>query len=216
MREAIPYAVGVAISPVPIAAILVLLACRRAMRNGLAFLAGWTLTIAVLVFVLFELAESVGVSNSNPAWIAAVDLLLGGVFLLAALTVWRRRRAVRARPVSWLGAVDGLSGGRSAALGVVLSGANPKVLALSLAGALALAETQAGTVTSAQASVLFAAVGALGVLVPLAVYVAVPRRAAPVLARLRAWLERRETAVVVLLGLAIGVLFVADGLNRLT
>ena len=42
MREALPYAVGVAISPIPIAAILLLLTCRRAARKGSSFLLGWT------------------------------------------------------------------------------------------------------------------------------------------------------------------------------
>ena len=63
------------------------------MRNGLAFLAGWTLTVAALAFVLFELADGAGISDSDPAWIAAVDLVLGVLFLVATLTVWRRRRA---------------------------------------------------------------------------------------------------------------------------
>ena len=49
---------------------------------------------------------------------------------------------------------------------------------------------------------------------PLAVYVAVPDRAGTVLGRLRTWLERRETTVLVVLGLAISVLFLADALSR--
>jgi hypothetical protein len=212
VREALPYAVGVALSPVPIAAILVLLTCRRAVRNGLSFLLGWTLTVAALVFVLYQLADGAGVSDSDPVWIAVVDLVFGAAFLLATFGVWRRRPE---RTVSWLAAVDDIGTGRSAALGVVLSGANPKVLALSLGAALALAQAEVGAAATAQAVVLFAAIGAIGVLVPLGIYVAAPGRSGSVLVRLRAWLERRETAVLVALGLVVGGLFVLDGLSRL-
>jgi hypothetical protein len=61
--------------------------------------------------------------------------------------------------------------------------------------------------------VVFSAVGTLGVLTPVAIYVAAPARAAPVLGRFRGWLARHETNALVVVGLIIGALFLSDGLD---
>ena len=61
---------------------------------------------------------------------------------------------------------------RSAGLGVVLSSANPKVIALALGAALALGESGANVLVTAEAVIAFVAIGATGVAVPLAVYLA--------------------------------------------
>jgi len=61
VREALVYAVAVAVSPVPIGATLLLLTCPRREANGLSFLAGWVVgvgTLAVLFVVLVEASGS--------------------------------------------------------------------------------------------------------------------------------------------------------------
>ena len=62
---------------------------------------------------------------------------------------------------------------------------------------------------------IFIAVGAIGVSIPLAVYLAVPSRADSALRRMRAWIGRHETVLLVVLGILIGALFVADGIAGL-
>jgi hypothetical protein len=46
--QALPYAVGVALSPVPIIAVVLMLATPQGRINGPAFLAGWIVGIAPL------------------------------------------------------------------------------------------------------------------------------------------------------------------------
>lgn len=45
--QALSLGAGVALSPVPIVAVVLMLATPRARANGLAFLAGWLLGLAV-------------------------------------------------------------------------------------------------------------------------------------------------------------------------
>jgi hypothetical protein len=85
------------------------------------------------------------------------------------------------------------------------------VVALALGAALALAETKASVAATAQAVVLFTAIGVVGVALPLALRALFPRRTALFLARLRAWLGKHETAILVPLGLVIGAVFLQDG-----
>jgi threonine/homoserine/homoserine lactone efflux protein len=46
--QALPFGVGVALSPVPIIAVVLMLSTPKGRVNGLAFLLGWVVGIAVL------------------------------------------------------------------------------------------------------------------------------------------------------------------------
>lgn len=215
MREALPYAVGVALSPVPIAAILLLLTTRRATTLGLAFLVGWLVGVAAVAAALVLVVGGASVDDSDSVWIALGELLVGAAFLLAALALWSRRDRRSAFDRPWVSTVDSFTTLRSAGLGLVLSGGNPKVVGLSLGVALALAEAGASTSTAAAGVAVFTVVGAVGVVAPIAAYAAVPARAESLLRQGRDWLERHERIVLVVLGVLIGTLFLADGVVSL-
>ena len=212
MTEAVPYAVGVAISPIPIAAILLLLTCRSAAAKGFSFLGGWVVGVAVPMLLLVVLVDRAVVTDSDPLWIAIAEIAIGVAFLLAAVAVWRRRHRRSEQSPPWVDSIDSFTTTRSAGLGIVLSGANPKIVALSLGAALAVAESGAN---AASAVAGYTAVGAVGVLVPLAVYLASPARAQSTLRRMRAWLGRHEATVLGVLGLLLGALFIRDGVAGL-
>jgi threonine/homoserine/homoserine lactone efflux protein len=213
--EIVVYAGGVAVSPVPVAAAIAVLTGSRAIANGSWFLAGWTFGVFSVAALFAVLVDRAGVSDANPRWIAIAEVALGAAFVAAGLLLWFRRRNQRERAVPWLNAADALSRSRSSTLGVLLSAGNPKVLALALGAALALADQDANLATTAQAVVLFTAIGALGVALPLGLRALFPRTAARLLARLRIWLGEHETAILVPLGLVIGAVFLRDGLSSL-
>ena len=51
--QLLPFAVGVAISPLPIVAVVLMLVTPRARSNGPAFLAGWIVVmVAILLFTV--------------------------------------------------------------------------------------------------------------------------------------------------------------------
>lgn len=215
MRDALVFAVGVAISPVAIVASILLLTCPKALANGSCFVLGWTAGVASATVSLVLLVNAVGLTDADPAWIGFMELALGSAFLAMAAAVWRRRQRRPAAGSSWLDAVDTFGTARSAGLGIVLSGANPKVIALSLGAALSLARVDASGVLTAETVVAFSLIGALGAAAPIALYAVAPERSATSLAGLRRWLTRHETSAVVILGLVVGMLFVLDGVTGL-
>ena len=94
-RDILPFAVGIAISPMPIIAIILMLITPKARTNGLAFLAGWILGLLVI-------GGSCWSSRTPQACRARrriddrgrVKLLLGLLLLFgAALRQWRSRPA---------------------------------------------------------------------------------------------------------------------------
>ena len=93
---------------------------------------------------------------------------------------------------------------------------NPKVYALSLGAALSLAQADEGATATASTIALFTAIGALGVVLPIAAYALFPDHGEARLLRLRDRLTRHEHVVLVVLAVAIGGLFARDGLDSLT
>jgi hypothetical protein len=58
IAEVLAYAVGVAISPVPIMAVILMLFSARARVNGPMFLAGWVVALGVVSAVAYALADA--------------------------------------------------------------------------------------------------------------------------------------------------------------
>ena len=106
MRDALVYAVAVAISPVPIGAILLLLTCPEQAANGLSFLAGWVVGVGTLAVLFVVLVDAAGISDSDPLWIAIPEIVLGVTFLLIAAALWIRRDRRRETAAPWIDAVD--------------------------------------------------------------------------------------------------------------
>jgi hypothetical protein len=59
ISEVLTFAVGVAISPVPIIAVILMLFSAKARVNGLVFLAGWALALAVVSGAVYFLSDAV-------------------------------------------------------------------------------------------------------------------------------------------------------------
>jgi len=59
ISEVLPFAVGVAISPVPIIAVILMLLSSRASTNGPAFLLEWAGGLTVLCALLYAVADAI-------------------------------------------------------------------------------------------------------------------------------------------------------------
>jgi hypothetical protein len=215
MRSVVVFAIGITASPVPTLAILLLLTGRRPAANGAAFAAGWSAGIGLASGVFLQLVLRLGLATSGPFLIVILELFLGTALLVAAAHIWNLRRRNRyVGSASLLTRIQRLSPPSSVGLGLALVGANPKVLGLALGASLALAAAGADTRTRAESVVVLVTIGSAGVVVPLAAYLVLP----PVrgfLAAFRAWLLEHESAVVFIVSLTIGAVFILDALRSL-
>ena len=136
----LPQAIGVAISPVPIIAVILMLFSQRARSNGPAFLVGWVLGLAVVGSFVLLLASLGKISTGGtPSTLAYVlKLLLGLLFLFLAVRQWRSRPKEGEEPKmpKWMEAIDTFTVGKAFGLAALLAGVNPKNLSLTLAAAL--------------------------------------------------------------------------------
>ncbi len=216
----LPAAVGIAISPIPIIAVILMLVSARGRANGIAFLVGWMVGIGVAGTVVLALAGSAGANDDGqPAdWVSWLKLALGALLLLLALKQWRVRPHGDEEPVTptWMGAVDHFTPAKAAGAGVVLSTVNPKNLVLILAGCAAVAQTGIPADEQAIAWIVFTLIASLGVATLVVMTVALGERSQEPLDRLKGWMARNNAVIMTVLLLVIGAKLIGDAIAGLS
>jgi threonine/homoserine/homoserine lactone efflux protein len=209
-------AAGVAVSPLPIVAIILMLVTAKGRVNGTLFAAGWLAGLAVLGTVVLLLASPAGASEGGEpaAWTGWLKLLLGVGALLLAARQWRGRPAEGVEPEmpKWMAGLDRMGPGGAFGLGALLSAANPKNGGLTIAAAASIAGAGLAAGQQAVALAIFVLVGSVGVLAPLVVYLAGGQRAAATLDGWKTWASNHNAAIMAVLFLVFGFKLVGDGI----
>jgi Sap, sulfolipid-1-addressing protein len=217
--QSLPLAVGVALSPVPTIAVVLMLTTPRARANGPAFVLGWLVGLGVVGAVVLALAGPGGASEEGQpaAWVSWLKLVLGVLLLLVAVRQFRGRpRGDEEAPLpTWMGAIDRFGPGQALGGGAALAGANPKNLLLAVAAAAAIAQTGIAGGQQAVAYAVFAVVGTLGVGAPVVVYLSMGKRSEKLLGHLKDWMAHNNAVIMAVLCLVIGVKLIGDALGGL-
>jgi hypothetical protein len=216
MGESLLLALGVALSPLPILAILLYLGGRRPRTTATAFWLAWICGVAAATIVCVLAVELSEVTESQPVWLAVAELLVGSVFLLLAGRVaLNGGRALGGGPQAWIGALDRSGPFQAAGLALLLSCANPKNLALILGAAVLMVDATGGSRELTVSTGAFVVVAASGVSLPFAAHSVFPERLEPRLVGLRRMFVRRGRLLAMVVGFGIGALFVTEGIRAL-
>jgi Sap, sulfolipid-1-addressing protein len=215
----LPLAVGIALSPLPIIAVVLMLTSRRARINGPAFVLGWLLGLGVVGVIVLSLAGPAGAtqSGSPAAWVSWLKILLGVLLLRVAVRRFRGRPHGDEQPQmpKWMSTIDKTTPVAAVGLGAVLSGANPKNLLLAVAGGAAIAQTGIPGGQQAIAYLVFALIGTLGVGIPVGMYFALGERSAKLLSGLKDWMTAHNAVIMTVLCLIIAAKLIGDAISSL-
>ena len=215
--QILSVAVGVAISPVPIIAVILMLVTPKARVNGPAFLVGWLLGLAVVGTIVLVFAGSANANDGGqPAtWVDVLKLVLGLLLVLVAAKQWRGRPHGDEEPPApkWMGAIDSFTPPKALGAGAVLAGANPKNLLLSVGAAAAIAQTGISGGEQAVAYAVFALIGTIGVATPIVIFFALGDKAGATLERLKGWMAHNNGVIMAVLCLIIGAKLIGDAIS---
>lgn len=217
--DILPLAVGIAISPIPITAAILVLFAPRAGAASAGFLLGWLagIVFATVVFVLIAGVAGPGDSSDPSAVVSWIRLILGIGLLLLAVKQWRNRPRPGQQPSlpKWMSAIDSVTLGRALALGFALAAINPKNLAMCVGAGIAIA---GGGLTGGQAAVtvvIFTVIASWTVAIPVIGHAVAADRIRGPLNRLKEWLEANSSTVMSVLLLVIGVVLIGKGIGGL-
>lgn len=217
--DILPFAIGVAISPVPIIAVILMLFSKKARGNSLAFLIGWILCIAVVGTVVILLGNSADIETSSGAsdGAAVIRLVLGILLLFGAFNQWKKRpkEGEEAQMPKWMAGIDAFTAGKSFGLAVLLSGINPKNLALILAAAMTISQAGLSGAQPWIVLLIFVVIASLTVAIPVLAFQVAGERAENILNGWKAWLIANNAAVMVVLFLVFGFALIGKGIGGL-
>lgn len=220
ISEILTFAVGVAISPVPIIAVTLMLFSQRARVNGPVFLLGWVVALAIVSGVVYALADQgdAATDSTTSDAIAWGKIVFGVLFLLLAVRNWRHRPAPGVQPEmpKWMSGIDALKPGKALGLGLLLAGVNPKNLMLAAAAGAGLAQLGLSTGDAVGSLIVFVAIGSLTIAGPVVYYLVGGEQAKARLDEMKDWLAVHNDAVMAVLFLVFGVNLIAKGLPPLT
>ncbi|MFC4603076.1 GAP family protein [Rhodococcus kronopolitis] len=213
----LPLAVGVAISPIPIIAAILMLLTPQAGRTATSFAVGWVLGIAAAFAVFVVLADALGLGGGSGGSAAGttIKVLLGVALLGLAVKQWRGRPAPgeEAAMPGWLQAIDKVTPGKAVGLGFALAAVNPKNLLMIVGAAVAVAQLDVSGATIVVTGIVFTVLAGCTVAVPVIAYFAARERATAWLQELKAWLVANNAAVMAVLLLVIGVVMISKALT---
>ncbi len=214
--ELLGNAVGVAISPVPIIAVILMLFTSKAVANSVSFLVGWLLGLSVVgaVVLALGLEASGGGEADSGGWI---KVAIGVLFLFLGWKQWsgRPQGDEEAKMPGWMAAIDEFNAVKSFGLGFVLSALNPKNLGLTVAAVVKITGSGLSTGEEIGTLAVFVAIASFTVAVPVLLNLALGARAEASLTAMKDWLVTNNNTVMSVLFIVLGAKILGDGLTVL-
>jgi hypothetical protein len=211
-------ALGIALSPVPATAVIIILMSSRARTNAPAFLLGWTggiLMVGIITFIVPGIDTVRGEPTVFSGWLMIV---MGAALLFLSVRQW----ALRPPPNEtvtvprFLARLERTSMARSIITGLMLSSVTPKNLLLTIAGAASIDASMLSPMAQMFALSVFALVASLGVGAPVLSIFLYQQRAESVLGNWKSWLIKHNVKVIIGAFLVFGLLLIARGKAILT
>lgn len=213
--DVLPLAVGVAISPIPIVAAILMLLSKHAGGASTGFGLGWVAGILGVTGIVVLLAGTIDTSRTadpSPA-VGWVKIVLGALLLVLAAKQWRSR-ADTSTP-KWMRAIDQLTMPRAAGLGFALAAINPKNLLLCASAGVAIGTGDLSAGGDVVAVLVFTVLAASTVLIPVIGYAVAADRLRGTLDSLKNWLQANNHAVMAIVLVVMGAVVIGKGLGGL-
>ena len=199
---------AIALEPLTLVAFILILAAKRGIWKGLAFIFGFMASVvAVIAAVLLTTGGDPPRQHTAPSTAALVVKALLGVLLIWIGLRQRRRRGRPRKPPTWMARLDHMS--PAAAVGF---GAFMVPWSLVAIGAATVVQAKLSTLGDWLALIVFCLL-AMSAFLVMEVYAAFwPESAQVRLGRVRAWIDAHTDQAIIVGALVLGCFFVADSI----
>lgn len=209
IAQVLPHAVAVALSPMPIAALILILLSNRAKRNSILFLCGWFLGLVInvgIVAFLFDSQPTV-VSNQKSLVFSSINLLLGLLLLFLAFKQWKSRPkpGVDAQTPNWLSQLENISPFKTFIIAFGLVTINAKNTVLDIASGVTIGQLTSTFSQSLTAVLIYSCIASLTILIPVVGFLLVGTKLTGVLTTTKSWFIQNSATILFVLFLILGV-----------
>ena len=217
LRAALTEATGIAISPIPIIAIILMLISARARINAPLFVLGWVSGLVLTTSIGYFLigARNSGSDSSGPSDLSLMlKLVFGLLFAYLAIMQFRKRPrpGVEAHEPKLFSMIDTLPVFAALGLGVALAALNVKNLPLALSAGASMAGVDIGDGSAVVVILLFSLIGSLTLILPTVIVLMLGDRVRSQITDLKDWLLRHNAAIMVTLFTILAAKSISGGL----
>lgn len=212
VAEFFPLAVGVALSPLPlIAAVIISLAAGGGGR-GSALVAGRFLGVVAVVGVFATLSELFAGAGGSTVVLGVLNVLIGGALMVIGVLTWVRRPRDDSAdvPPKWMASLSATPGAKAFGLGFTLSVANVKELAFGAGAGILIGSTLTEAPPTVAAVAIFAVIGSVTAALPVVAVLIGGERIRPTLDRLHGGLMRSSRTITVVVLVLFGAVLLAS------
>ena len=214
-----PLALGVAISPLPVVAMLVLLLTKGARRNSLVTLACWILgvsfTIGIAIAFAGRLPQPRHGDDLPAEWVFAILLGIALIITAAISYFGRRDKPQGGEPPAWLKRVDNLTPWGGAVIALSNAVTSPKNMALTLTAGLVIARAAVSPAEVAASALVFVAIATLLMAIPVVFYFVGGEHSVRILTRWKDRITLHASAFIEIVLVVIGIAMTARGISNL-
>jgi hypothetical protein len=216
--DLLPLIVGAAVVPLYFIAVLLLLQSKGGLLKAVAFLSGGV-GVRLLQGILFGLVIGAACkSNSAPGpklIVSTLLLIVGIVLLVTAFKQWRKQDDADLPTPQWMSAMSEVSASKAFGAGAVFPVIAVKQWVFTLSAIGVIGEAGLGGAASVGVYLFYVLATQTLVFPPILAYAVSPHQAAKPLMATRAWLERNNPAIVIVMSLLIGAWFLFKGVTGL-
>jgi hypothetical protein len=115
-----------------------------------------------------------------------------------------------------MAAIDSFTRAKSVGLGALLSGISPKNLALAIAAAVTIAQTELTVTESIITLVIFIVIASVSIAIPVVLYLTMGEKAVKTMNSWKAWLIANNATVMFVLFIVFGVVLLGKGIGGLS
>lgn len=215
----LPYAMAIALSPLPIIAAILTLGSPSGRAAGLAFTLGWMLGVALLAILMGLLMSKLGDTGQEGGPLVSWLRIIVGLLLLAAAArqfQTRPKDGENPPPPKWLAGFSNIAPAGAFRLGATLAGTNPKNIGLAIA-AMSYLTYAAATATDLVVSIaVFVLLGSSSVLAIMLIHLLGGESGARTLVSAERYMVKNNKVIVMVIFLILGASVLGNGLAGLT
>ena len=215
--QLLPLAVAVALSSVPILAVLVLLLGAARPRVPTLFVVGYVAGLVTItsLFAIFLHAIPANTSVGPEPFVGVLEILVGVALLVYAVIELRRhpQAAERETLPRWMVALGRMRSLPALGLGFALN-IRPKSILLAIAAGLVIGPAKLPVSEDVIVIAIYVLIGGSSVGGPALFALIRPDKARPALAATERWLLRNDTTVAIIVATVIGTVIIGNGISR--
>lgn len=213
--DLLPLSVGAALSPMPIAALVLILLSNKAKTNSVFFLMGWMIGLALMVLIVATViggADQAAGGGGSPL-IRSIQAILGIGLIIFAMRQWKERThtgQVRKTP-KWMASIELFSPFKSFGVGLLLSTVNLKNTPIGMSVGVDLIKYPE---SDRMIGLLFyVLIASSTILVPVVSYLLFGNKLQHYFELLKTWLIEHNAAMMFVLFLLLGVIMLSRALR---